>query len=196
MKYRFVFYILASIALFQTYYLAFILGMMLSDLKVNKDQWLSKMDSTKIIRIAMLIAGLVFGAFPSGRSVDGSMYQYLHFMNHDLLPMWFHVAGAFLVMAVLLDSFRLQKFFSFKPFLSLGKISFSMYLLHFVVLGSFSSFLFTKLYPAFSYNTAVGISFLSSLPLIFLLSYLSQRFIEKGALNLSQVVYEKVFKSE
>ena len=195
MKYRYFFYAAAAIVLFQTYYLAFILGMLLSDLKVNKDAWLSKIDSTKIIRIILVILGLVFGAFPSGRSVDGSMYAYLHFMDHDLLPMWYHIAGAFLIMTVLLDSFRLQKIFSWQPFLWLGKVSFSMYLLHFIVLGSFSSFLFTKLFPMMSYPAAVITTFIVSLPVILLAAYFSTMYVEVGALNLSQAVYEKIFKS-
>jgi len=194
MKYRHWFYLAAGLVLFQTYYLAFILGMFLSDLKVNHDMVLSKFDSKKILRIMLLLAGLVFGAFPSGRSVDGSMYAYLHFMDHDLLPMWYHIVGAFMVMLVLLDSYRIQKILSWKPFLQLGKISFSMYLFHFVILGSFSSFIFLKLYHALSYPLSVLLTFALSLPLIFFVGWASQAYIEKGCLNLSQWVYAKVFE--
>lgn len=194
MKFRYLLYVLLAIIFYQTYYLAFILGMFLSDLKVNHDGWFEKIDKGLILSTFFLVVGIVFGAFPSGRGAEGSMYQYLHFMDHDLLPMWFHITGAFLIMTVLLETQWLQKIFSAKILLYVGKISYSVYLLHFVVMGSFSSFVFLKLYPLFSYHAAAAITFLLSLPVIFFAAHLSQRYVEKGAWNLSEFAYKKVFR--
>lgn len=193
-KYRYVIYFLLAIAFFQTYYLAFILGMLLSDLKVNYDGWLARIDKTKILRVILLIVGVIFGAFPSGREATGSMYQYLHFMDHDLLPMWYHIAGAFLVMTVLLDFAWLQNIFSHRSLLWLGKVSYSMYLLHFVIMGTISSFIFLKLFPLLPYFWAVLMTFILSLPIIFIISYLSQRFVENFSWKLSEFVYQKIFR--
>ena len=106
----------------------------------------------------------------------------------------YHVLGAFLLIMVLLDSRRMQKFFSGRYLLFLGEISFAMYLLHFLVLGSFSSFVFLKLEPIMPYAGAFTVSFLSSAMLIFFVSYLMYEYVDKKAVQFSHFVYERIFK--
>jgi peptidoglycan/LPS O-acetylase OafA/YrhL len=192
-KNRFWAYAFLIIVFFQTYYLAFLLGMMLSDLMAHKQAILGRYDRKKIIRTVFLILGLFLGSFPIGREPQGTMYAFMDFPWLADPAALYHVLGAFLLMIVLLESKKMQKFFSIRYFLFLGEISFAMYLLHFIILGSLSSFLFLKFEPAMAYQYAVLLSFALSLPVILLVSYLAYRFVDKKSVDLSHLLYEKVF---
>ncbi len=187
-------YAFLILVFFQTYYLAFILGALLSDLMANEKKLLAKFKSRKIWQVAFLLLGLLLGSFPIGRELDGTMYAFANFAWLGEQAVFYHVVGAFLVMVVLLESGRLQHFFASKALLFLGEISFMMYLLHFIILGSLSSFVFLKLQPLMTYPAAVVSSFLLSLPVIFLVAYLAHIFVDQKAVNFSHFVYEKFFK--
>jgi peptidoglycan/LPS O-acetylase OafA/YrhL len=195
-KNRLIFYLIAMLLFFQTYYLAFILGMLLSDLMAHKKLNLNRIDKQKVLRISLLMAGLFLGSIPSGRDLSGTIYSFFDIANLSDAPAFFHTIGAFMAMIVLLDSKRLQKFFSHKYLLFLGKISFSLYLLHFIVIGTFSSFVFVKLAPFLPYQANFLTMFTLSLPVIFLLSYGATKYIDKYSMNASHLVYEKIFKPE
>jgi peptidoglycan/LPS O-acetylase OafA/YrhL len=195
-KNRLIFYLLAILIFFQTYYLAFILGMLLSDLSAHKKLNLTQIDTKKLLRFSLLIIGLFFGSIPSGRDLSGTIYSFFDITYLSDAAAFFHTIGAFMTMLVLLDSKRLQKFFSHKYLLFLGEISFSLYLLHFIVIGTFSSFIFVKLYPLLPYHTAFLTMFGLSLPVIFLVSYGATKYIDKHSMNASHLVYEKIFKPE
>jgi len=193
MKNRHWAYIAAIIIFFQTYYLAFILGVLLCDLMAHKNMIIRKFDRSKIIGTGLLLLGLFLGSYPAGRDVAGTIYAPMFtafFVNPAIV---YHVLGAFLLIAVLLDSRRMQKFFSYKYFLFLGEISFAMYLLHFLILGSFGSFIFLKMEPYFPYTGAVIISFILSLGLIFAASYLMYVHIDKRTARFSHAIYSRLF---
>jgi len=195
-KRRFLAYAFLAVVFFQTYYLAFLLGMLLSDLMAHKNTIVRDFDQSKILRTGLLILGLFLGSYPSGRNASGTMYAFMpnNFMADPQIV--YHVLGAFLLIMVLLDSRRMQKFFSGRYLLFLGEISFAMYLLHFLILGSFSSFVFLKLEPVMSYAGAFAISFVLSVALIVLVSYLMYEYVDKKAVKFSHLLYEHVFKSE
>jgi peptidoglycan/LPS O-acetylase OafA/YrhL len=196
MKNRSIAYAIAMILFFQTYYLAFILGMMLSDILAHKNTIIAQFDKYKIFRTLLLLAGLLLGSYPSGREVDGTMYAYVYSSWFENTAVLFHVMGAFFVILVLLESKRMQKIFSLRYLLFLGEISFSMYLLHFIVLGSLSSFIFYLLAPYLAYSYAVGVSFFISIAFIFVLSYWMSLTIDRRAVDLSKLFYRTVCRKK
>ena len=194
MKLRWIAYIVAIAFFFQTYYLAFVLGLLLSDIVAHKNTIVSKFDKTKIIRTILLFVGLFLGSYPSGRGVDGTLYWFMEKSYLSNSAVFYHILGAFLLMIVLLDSKKMQKVFSFKYLLFLGEISFAMYILHFIILGSFSSFIFIYLKPHVPYMADFIISFLLSVGVIFLISYWVYEYVDKRAVYLSKFIYAKIFK--
>lgn len=69
--------------------------------------------------------------------------------------MFYHVIGSFLILGVLLNSNRMQSIFSHRLFAYLGKVSFSLYLVHFTVICSLGSFMFLFLSPLLTYGSNV-----------------------------------------
>ena len=134
---RFWAYAFLILVFFQTYYLAFILGMLLSDVIAHRQMILRNSKTKKVWLSVLMAAGLFLGSFPIGRDPQGTAYAFMDMPWMTSAATFYHIVGAFFLMIVLLDSKKMQRFFSYKYFLFLGEISFAMYLLHFIILGSF-----------------------------------------------------------
>lgn len=97
-------------------------------------------------------------------------------------------------MLVLLNSVKLQKMLSLKPFEFIGRISFSMYLLHLILIGSLSSYIFILLIDHVSYSVAVMISFVSTVPILLILSHFMYKYVDKQGIKLANSIYNRFFK--
>ncbi|MGE7795266.1 acyltransferase family protein [Lysinibacillus fusiformis] len=176
-----------TIRLGDIYYFSFVAGMILCDLK-QRDSVLFKIN--KILKFPLLVLGIYLASFPYV-IVDNTIYQYLNVKIFDLNPFILsHCIGAILILIVLLNSTSLQKVFSSKAFEYLGKISFSVYLTHFVVLFSFTAFSLEVLVKAgLSYNFSFIISFVLSMIIILILSHYMQKYVDTFSIKLSKKIY-------
>lgn len=190
-KKRYVFYLVLITFFYNTYFLAFILGLLLCDLNLNKH-----INSFKPIIFIFLIIGLFLGSYPYGKT-ENTIYNFLNvkflILNYRT---FYHIIGAFFIMISVLNSSILKNILSSKLFVFLGKISFSLYLTHFLILTSFSFLLFDKLINVYSYKLSFIISFSMSIPVTFLVSYIMYKYIDTKALFLSKFIYMKFFKKE
>ncbi len=97
------------------------------------------------------------------------------------------------ILSVILSP-RLQSFFSTRPLRFLGHISFSLYLLHCLIIGSISCFAFLRLYGPMGYNTAVGVVLVITLVAVMGLSYLMAEYVDMKGVKLAGYCYERFFK--
>jgi len=95
-------------------------------------------------------------------------------------------------MYVLLNSQRMQKIFSSPVLVFLGKISYSLYLVHFLVISTLTCALFLVLHPVLPYGAAVLISCVLSVLVIIPLSYLFYRYVDMRGIKLSKVFYNQL----
>lgn len=194
MKNRYIAYVAVGIYFLNTYYITFLLGMLLGDVIANGSKIVQKLIKNKFLFYVLFFLGLFLGSYPSGRGVEGTVYSFLHVSFFTDPSISWHMWGAFLVIAALMHLEKIQKALSSKYLLFLGDISFSMYLLHFIILGSFSSFIFLQLHPFLSYGMAFLVTFFTSIGLIFLVSYGMYVHIDRRAVYLSKLLYQRVFK--
>ena len=184
-KKNFILYVILIFVLFFTqyyFYSAFILGAFLNKYKINYSFF-----NSKWFLISLLIVGLFFGSYPLGNDIDHTFYRYITFSfigNYD----FYHVIGAFFTLFVVLKSLRLQKILSTKFLNHIGKISFSFYLIHFIILCSLSCYLFKVFYPTFGYNKSVGLAFISSLPVIIIISIYYYKYVDKFGIKFSEKI--------
>ncbi|MCQ1536384.1 acyltransferase [Methanosarcina sp. KYL-1] len=198
---RWTFYFAAAVLFLNSYYLAFVIGMVLADTfntrkpvfetgnKTTLSKTGNKITLSNIVLSIILILGLFLGSYPTSPVTGDSLYGFLNNGFFHTPKISYHVIGAGMIMYVLLNSQLLQKVFSSPVPLFLGKISYSLYLIHFLVISSFTCALFLVLYPVLPYGTAVLISCLSSLLLIIPLSYLFYRYIDMAGVKLSKNFY-------
>jgi peptidoglycan/LPS O-acetylase OafA/YrhL len=164
------------------YYLAFIFGMILCDIGVA----FPKFKLHPLVGLLAGMNGLLLGArpIPSSTHLVYSDWKIPFLPSADMfvLP---HVIGAGLVLLAVVYSPLLRRTFATKPLRYLGKISFSMYLIHVLIIGSIGSAALSYWSPHHSYLVAmVGATVLSA-PVIVLVAHYFNRFIDAPAVRIS-----------
>jgi peptidoglycan/LPS O-acetylase OafA/YrhL len=175
------------------YIVPFILGVLLCDMHL-KNRGVFKFKG-KIYNTILLLIGIYLGSFPY-TDTAGTIYQILELnVLGNSAFIIYHIIGAFFILIAFLNSVALQKIFSKKIFEFLGKISFSIYLIHFVLLFSFSSFLFEKLTLLnLSYNLTFILTFVPSIALMISIAYLMYLYVDSFSINFSKKVYTLFFE--
>ncbi len=187
---RWTFYLAAAVLFFNSYYFAFVIGMVLAD-TFNSKTSMFKTDN-KIILSILLISGLFLGSYPVGTVTNDSLYGFLNNGLFQTPKLTYHILGAGMIMYVLLNSRWLQNIFSSSVPVFLGKISYSLYLIHFLVISSFTCALFLFLHSVFQYGTAVFISCFLSVLLIIPLSYLFYKYVDMAGVRISKIFYNQM----
>lgn len=177
-----------------SYFLAFFLGMALCDLYVNQKLFMERIFKRSSIVCLLGLIGLFMGSYPYIDTSD-TIYHFLNisYLGYDSLLVN-HIWGAFLLMVAILYSPFLQNILSRKGCLFLGKISFSLYLLHFTLLCSFTSFLFSRFINNYSYNTSAFLSILISLPLFLTMSYAMYMYVDRKSIIWAKTIFLRFIK--
>lgn len=187
-------YLFLIMGFWKTFYLAFILGIIICD-------YLNRPIGKEIQRIIargywipILLIALFMGSYPLG-DVDGTSFS--RWAGTPLVQPWtrivMHVLGAFGVIIAVMCAKPLQKLLTTRPSLFLGRISFSMYLIHFMILGSYASYLFIKLNESFGYRTSFILTFIPTLVIVITAAYLYAKYVDEKAISFSKTIYRKVF---
>lgn len=194
---KWVIFILLSIFIFivfNHYYIAFIIGISLNYLdNINLD----KVRQKKIVAPVLFIIGLILGGYPSlyGSYSNETFYRFLGPPTILNDPKMIHILGATFIMVALILSKTLQKIFSGKPFIFLGEISFTLYLIHPLIISTFSCFLFLNFYKAHpDYNLVALVTFLATILVTLIISKIMTLYIDKPGLRFSKYIYTRFFK--
>lgn len=110
-------------------------------------------------RINILLGGflLLLAVFLCGYPMEIQSSWILYRFLPKQYVAYYHMLGAFLLIYVSLYCSPIQKIMESKPLLALGKYSMSIFVAHFAILVSVSSYLFTRLMDQYPYNTAAAI---------------------------------------
>jgi len=197
---RYILYVLAILITLNDFYLPFFLGVILSDLFNSKNNIVNKLNKI-YIKIIFIVCGVLLASYPTA-DIDGTIYAFskINLIQNFITTFdiknsiaFFRTIGAFMLIIVLLNSYKAKKFFSHRIFTFLGSISFTMYLIHIIIICSFSSFLFLKLVNNFRYYQAFFIMVLISFMLIISSSYYMYKYIDLPAIKISKKIYKKYF---
>jgi peptidoglycan/LPS O-acetylase OafA/YrhL len=171
----------------QYYYTAFLMGIALHFTKhweLRSSFW------NFLLSTLLLVFSLTLGALPTGmaaRVIDPA------WLVHDEAII-FHVMGSVGLLISVLMSPRLQRFFSWRPMRFLGYISYSLYLLHVLVIGTLTSWMVLWLYPRIGYMRAVGLAFTASTLVTIAASYVMTIYVDEKGVQLARYVYQRWFQ--
>ena len=169
------------------YFVGFILGIVLADIYLN--------DLFKVnlyIFIIFLIIACFLGAYPMGVEPN-NIYRFLNLGKNSAI-LW-HIISAGIIVYIVINSKKLGYYFESKIIQFLGRISFSMFLLHLLILCSFSTILFRTLFLlGLNYSSAFILTFVLSLFIILGCSYLFFSFIERNITRLLNRIYSYLFE--
>ncbi len=159
------------------------------------EQKRAAMNGTVALALALLLVfvGGVLGSFPTNGMIGGTFFEQF---SPGLLGVskWYHSIGAFFVVSAFVMSDLLQRIMSWRIFIFLGYISFSLYLLHPLLIGSLSSFIFLKLSESMPYNNAVLVVFLITTVVCVPLSWLMTKYVDVPGTKFSKYIYERYGK--
>lgn len=156
--------IVICIATEQPYYLAVVLGVILADLYTAQKLYLNR-----IAKILLLVLYVYFGAYPTGMQAQYGPYSIMSYSS--TLAEYSHIFAALCMVVLVLQKGLLSKVFESRIMQFTGKISVAVYIVHYGILISFTSWLFTRLSSCISnYNAKVGITALCSIVMIMVLS--------------------------
>lgn len=218
LKNRWIFYLAAIIFFLKTLYLGFLLGMLLADLyNSNPTNTSLKLNNT-IIKLILLVTGLFLGSYMvNGSGMTAIVYTLMgDFYNFimSIMPIpiasnmltglnwitppqiFYYTVGAFIILLVLLNSSILKQILSSRIPVFIGGISFSLYLLHPIILCSYSVSLFSLLYPHISYLAASVIVLLSTTVILAGCSYAMKLYVDDPGVQLSKAIYARFFTGE
>ncbi len=172
---------------FQYYYCAFILGILLNYVERRPKSFGGGIPLLPLVLVAL---GLLLGTFPeTGFSVGTIWEKTVSNEASKQFPVP-HIIGSFLVIWGFVISPGMQKLFSKKIFVFLGFISFSLYLLHPLIIGTFSSSLFLNLSQSMTYNSAGFMVLLLSTAVVLALSWAMAKYVDSFGLRVSKQYYQ------
>ncbi len=187
---RYLIYAILFAALLNTYFYPFIIGIILGELFFGEQKLRNNFNRWDVG--LLFILGIYFGSYPiftATNLLEGTIYDVLPTITLVDSFGLYHAIGAAMIIVSLFLSKPLQKIFSWKPFVFIGNISYSLYIFHIIVIATLSSYLFVQFYNSFGYNKSFLLMALISFPFILLCSYRIHRFIEKRGEGLAGRFY-------
>lgn len=182
-------------ALREFYYLCFLAGIFFCDPLSS-----GITAGTRPLKLIAALLIAVFASYPAIEFYDFQRYWFsflrIPFLSREEQMALWHAVAAIALLYLVLSSVRLQQLLSSKLLVYLGKISFSMYLLHVILIGAGCMHLLGKL-PHFTneeYQLSTLITFAAYLAVLFPLSHLFYLGVDKPAVRLSAWIAQKLVK--
>lgn len=182
---RFAYIILLAIFI-NTYFLGFILGMILCE--IYNSRLRERFYKNNHLAVLVLLLGVFLGTLPTPTQ-DVTRYLFINYpiisvpITHTL-----RIFGASMIIYGLISFVWFQKVFEYKIFQFLGKISFSVYLLHTFVIAIFSKRMFQFMINNFSttyFENFLIVSLLTILITVFV-SWIYTILVDEKAISFSR----------
>ncbi len=178
--------------------LAVILGMILFDMDAhNVFQNVNKFILLIMLLLGTYLASYIRADFPFYTILDIDFMK-KYFGDWGSLLGFYYIIGAFLLFFALSRLSLSRKVFSSKVAVYLGKISFSLYLLHFIVICSLSSYIFRWLKNVINASNELSfiVTFVMTIVVTILLSHIFHHYVELKSIKWSQSLYNFVSRQK
>lgn len=174
----------------------FVLGVLLAYVILHYgDRILSHKKACMILGIMFLVLAVFLGGYPQGCEPTNG-YAVLNHLPDRLNPCYFyHMLAAMLLMISVFLLKPAALFLSAEPIQFLGKISYSIYIIHVPVLFSLSAWLLLQLADLTKdYNVAAGLTLVISVAVVIALGWLFYHLVEKPSVGWSNKLVEKLME--
>lgn len=196
------------VGLINVYYLSFTIGVFIGLIFENKRENIEKIRKSKslkkyVLMFLLVVVGIVAGGYPSFMlypSGDASNFQLGVYEIFSVLPSvvfnsshLFHIIGAACIMTAVMFSNIIQNFLNLRIVQYFGKISFSLYIIHKLVLYLVFPVIYRFGTTPLNYGLLSLLLFVISLAVVTLCSWLFQKYIEKPCNNIINKMVKKLF---
>ncbi|MCD8198514.1 MAG: acyltransferase [Lachnospiraceae bacterium] len=191
-RWRWTVYAVLAALLLRTDFLAIFLGYVLCDFVHTGGKLRDALCGNRALNWLFFAAGLYFMSYPSaGFGYERTIWGGLPFVFVN----YYHVLGVLCFVFAAQNLEAVQRFFSLGPFRFLGRISYSLYLIHFPVIATFGTWFLLSFEARLGYNLASLLNLILVGLITVGLSELSARYIEplgkKGEVLLGRIVGKK-----
>lgn len=184
-RYRALVYAVLLIALFNTWFMAFIIGMIFADIYTKKRITAGK--RKWYVLVSVLAISLYLGGYPYGEDLSHTLYAPFSIfsgLNIDMRMLSLTAAATLLVVGVL-TIVQVANVLQRKPIRLLGKYSFSLYLVHLPILWIVTTQIFVWFSDLLGYNAAVVASLVLTIPIVWLATLTFAKFVDFKAVAFS-----------
>ena len=195
---RYVVYGVMALVFLRSYYLAFVLGMILSDMRYSDwgERYRDYLRGRSWLCVLLMLLGGCFGTyFLNGQTPWSCWLDFgvLQAMGVDLFT-FYHVIGATLLFTGCLYHGGIQRILSWRPLLFVGRVSFSLYLLHFILLCTLGCRFFLFLQAAgLGYSLSVLLMTMLLVPAALLCSWLMTVCLDEPAMRMVKRLQQRYF---
>ncbi|OGV97436.1 hypothetical protein A2W24_05675 [Microgenomates group bacterium RBG_16_45_19] len=183
-RWRWLIYGISLILLIKTWYFSLLIGVILAERVSLK----SKISWSKSWQIGLFLGFIYFGTYPSWTDktlMAGSWYDFLPQVNLANQAMFYPALGATLLLILLMGSPRLQNMLSQSIWIGLGRISYSLYIVHLLIINTLASFILVAASPWLPYPLILILILGLCLPLTLALAYGLYRTTEVRAIKIN-----------
>jgi len=157
---------------------AFMFGIIVADLSKNwKWQWF--VEHKEIISWMLLIPAILFFSYPKS-IMPGVLYK----ANAVSVGYFLVTLGAMLMFVVILMNTTIQKLLLYNRFVTLGKISYSMYAIHMPIIAIMSGLVINR-YLCQYFETTLLFHCLVKIPVIIAAAWLVNKYIDRPCIEFS-----------
>ena len=176
-----------------SYFSAFIIGVIISDIVINHKYLYEKL-SAIYVNILLFVIGFILSMYPVTINTSDELFSIMQKIS-GYQPIFWRIIGSSILFLFVINSKCFQKILSLKFLTHIGKLSFSIYVIHLAILGSFSSWLYLNLIKVIPYILSVLVTLICSMLVIYLVSLLIYKYIDTNGIKLSNLIYTKYFKT-
>jgi peptidoglycan/LPS O-acetylase OafA/YrhL len=190
-KYRLLISILLVFAFKNSLYQGFWIGLCIADI-IKNHPFQKEIRSINVYHSLLFILFFYLSSYP--HYVDS---EFLASTIYAPLPDDKGFGGGYLMLSALIifilavSNRRLQEYLNLPALQFLGRISYGLYVMHFLILGSLSSWLVLILTNYFGYNISFCIAFFAGLSLTILSAYLATKYVDNTSIRLANFLGKK-----
>jgi peptidoglycan/LPS O-acetylase OafA/YrhL len=195
LKNRWVVYTILAVGLIHTYYLSFLMGLIIADVW-NNYEWI-KDKINEVLCWSLLPLGLFLFAYYVPSSNTG-IYAHMVIPTFGKVSslIFFQTVGAVIVMVSVLRLRLLSRFFELRPLQFLGVNSFALYVIHLAILGSLACFIFNHLVFRVGHLEAFLVSFMISVSFTLFIARFYTQYVDGPAIALSKAFGDTIMKRD
>ena len=195
-KYRLLILLFLSAIFHRSLYLGFILGVIVADIVKNHDIFF-KLESNRYVSMFLFVFFLYLSSYPYYANSDFIKQTILYALPIDKwLGHGYPMIAALTIFILVKISSRIKKYLTHPILIFVGRVSYGLYAIHFLVLGSISSYLFSALYIhfGFGYHLSFLLVLITGFPTIILLAYLATIYIDDTAMKSASYLSDKALE--
>lgn len=188
---RWLVYIVAIVITSSTSYVGFIVGLALADAYANRRVWFGRVSSAPFTyKFLALATALGMAGYPAGRGNTADYGAYYNAItlfpqNIPLTRITLQLIAAAIIIVLALSWRRFGRVLEVKPLVWLGKISYSLYICHYIIIFSLTSGLFLWFVTFMDYSAAAFTAMAASFACMLFIAALLQQFVEEPSIRLA-----------